>query len=190
LPDRAQFQGFKPFYELVSGPLHAGGCGPNELDNTLGPQVVFTKHPPADQQNTAPSSGIAFFGHIKIDGRSSPTRRRAPRAPETDPPVAVSFVGGSVTSANLAEQGSFGEVALPPIPAVTYAVQQSNPHIKYFNSQDHGYCIVEVTPERVVCTMKALAGGTQAIKTRNPQAPMTTLRTFEVRNGESRPRQL
>jgi alkaline phosphatase D len=110
--------------------------------------------------------------------------------PETSPPVAVSFVGGSVTSANLAEQLSFGNVALPPIQVVTYAVQQSNPHIKYFNSQDHGYCIVEVTPERVVCTMKALVGGTQAIKTRNPQAPITTLRTFEVKNGESRLRQL
>jgi phosphodiesterase/alkaline phosphatase D-like protein len=83
-----------------------------------------------------------------------------------------------------------GEVPLPPINAVNYAIQASNPHIKYFNSQDHGYCIVEVTPERVVCTMTALAGGTQAIKIRNPQAPMTTIRTFEVRNGESRMRQL
>jgi alkaline phosphatase D len=70
LPKRAQFQAFKPFYEFVSGPLHAGGFGPNELDNTFGPQVVFTRHPPADQQNTAPSSGIAFFGHVRIDGRS------------------------------------------------------------------------------------------------------------------------
>jgi alkaline phosphatase D len=110
--------------------------------------------------------------------------------PEASPPVAVSFVGGSVTSANLAELGTFGSASLPPINVVTYAIQQSNPHIKYFNSQDHGYCVVEVTPERVVCSMKALVGGTQAIKTRNPQAPMTVLRTFEVKNGESRLRQL
>jgi alkaline phosphatase D len=110
--------------------------------------------------------------------------------PEAGPPVAVSFVGGSVTSANLAELGAFGSVSLPPVDAVTYAIQQSNPHIKYFNSQDHGYCLVEVTPERMVCTMKALVGGTQAIKTRNVQAPTSVLRTFEVRNGESRLRQL
>jgi alkaline phosphatase D len=69
-PNRAQFQEFKPFYEFVSGPVHAGGFGPNEMDNTFGPEVVFTRTPPADQQNSAPSSGIAFFGHVKIDGRS------------------------------------------------------------------------------------------------------------------------
>jgi alkaline phosphatase D len=69
-PNRAQFQELKPFYEFVSGPVHAGGFGPNELDNTFGPEVVFTKVPPPDRQNTAPSEGIAFFGHVRIDGRS------------------------------------------------------------------------------------------------------------------------
>jgi alkaline phosphatase D len=69
-PNRAQFQQFKPFYEFVSGPLHAGGFGPNELDNTFGPEVVFTKHPPEGRQNTPPSEGIAFFGHVRIDGRT------------------------------------------------------------------------------------------------------------------------
>jgi alkaline phosphatase D len=27
-PDKAQFQGFEPFWEFVSGPLHAGTFGP------------------------------------------------------------------------------------------------------------------------------------------------------------------
>ena len=44
-PGRAQFTDFAPFYEFVSGPLHAGGFGPNELDDTFGPRVVFTKNP-------------------------------------------------------------------------------------------------------------------------------------------------
>jgi alkaline phosphatase D len=69
-PDRAQFQQFQPFYEFVSGPVHAGGFGPNELDNTFGPEVIFSKVPPEGRQNTAPSEGIAFFGHVKIDGRT------------------------------------------------------------------------------------------------------------------------
>lgn len=69
-PNRAQFQSFKPFYEFVSGPAHAGGFGPNELDNTFGPEVIFTRHPPEGRTNTAPSEGILFFGHVKIDGRT------------------------------------------------------------------------------------------------------------------------
>ena len=31
-PDRAAFQEFEPFWEFVSGPLHAGTFGPNALD--------------------------------------------------------------------------------------------------------------------------------------------------------------
>jgi alkaline phosphatase D len=69
-PDRAQFQDFTPFYEFVSGPLHAGGFGPNELDNTFGPEVVFTKHPPAGRVNAPPTDGLLFFGHARIDGRT------------------------------------------------------------------------------------------------------------------------
>ena len=44
-PDKAQFQDFEPFWEFVSGPLHAGTFGPNELDNTFGPEVRFIKAP-------------------------------------------------------------------------------------------------------------------------------------------------
>jgi hypothetical protein len=54
-PSRAQFQDFDPFWEFVAGPLHAGSFGPNLLDNTFGPQVVFQKAPPV--ANTPPSGG-------------------------------------------------------------------------------------------------------------------------------------
>lgn len=67
-PDKAQFQDFNPFWEFVSGPLHAGTFGPNELDNTFGPEVKFIKAPGADKQNLPPSAGMQFFGHVKIDG--------------------------------------------------------------------------------------------------------------------------
>jgi len=68
-PARAQFTDFEPFYEFVSGPLHAGGFGPAGLDNTFGPQVLFTKHP-AGRVNTPPTEGGLYFGHVRIDGRS------------------------------------------------------------------------------------------------------------------------
>ena len=67
-PDKAQFQDFEPFWEFVSGPLHAGTFGPNELDNTFGPEVKFVKAPGAGKQNLPPSAGMQFFGHVRIDG--------------------------------------------------------------------------------------------------------------------------
>lgn len=63
-PERAVFKDFDPFWEFVSGPLNAGTFGPGELDNTFGPEVVFSKHPPKGQSNLPPSAGYQFFGDI------------------------------------------------------------------------------------------------------------------------------
>ena len=69
-PNKAQIQDFDAFWEFVSGPLNAGSFGPNLLDNTFGPQVVFPKAPPAGQVNLPPSAGLQFFGQVDIDARS------------------------------------------------------------------------------------------------------------------------
>lgn len=69
-PDKAAFTDFEPFYEFVSGPLCAGGFGPNALDRTFGPQVVFQKTPPPGRFNLAPSEGSCHFGHVRIDGKT------------------------------------------------------------------------------------------------------------------------
>jgi len=70
-PDKAQFQDFNPFWEFVSGPLHAGSFGPNDLDMTFGPELKFVKAPSAEQgQNLPPSAGLQFFGLADIDGRT------------------------------------------------------------------------------------------------------------------------
>ncbi len=70
-PDRAQFQDFNPFWEFVSGPLHAGTFGPNDYDNTFGPEVRFAKHPTKEQGvNLPPSDGYQFFGKVDIEGAS------------------------------------------------------------------------------------------------------------------------
>ncbi len=66
-PTKAQFQDFAPFWEFVSGPLNAGTFGPNELDNTFGPQLVFVKAPEAGQANLPPSAGMQFFGQVDIN---------------------------------------------------------------------------------------------------------------------------
>jgi alkaline phosphatase D len=69
-PNRARYQDFAPFWEFVSGPLNAGTFGPNELDDTFGPEAVFVKAPEAGQVNLPPSAGMQFFGQVDIDGTS------------------------------------------------------------------------------------------------------------------------
>jgi alkaline phosphatase D len=68
-PNRAVFQDFEPFWEFVSGPIHAGTWAPADLDNTFGPKAVFQKGCSPDQgENLAPCFGLQFFGHVAIDG--------------------------------------------------------------------------------------------------------------------------
>src|ERR1700732_1714211 len=70
-PNRAVFTDFEPFWEFVSGPLHAGTWSPGELDNTFGPAAKFQKGCSAEQgDNLAPCLGLQFFGRVDIDGPS------------------------------------------------------------------------------------------------------------------------
>src|ERR1700740_189236 len=68
-PNKAQFQDFNPFWEFVSGPIHAGTFGPNDFDMTFGPELKFIKAPTVEQgQNLPPSAGLQFFGLVDISG--------------------------------------------------------------------------------------------------------------------------
>jgi alkaline phosphatase D len=70
-PNAAVFQDFEPFWEFVSGPIHAGTWRPQPLDNTFGPRAVFQKgcsSEPGD--DLAPCFGLQFFGQVEIDGAS------------------------------------------------------------------------------------------------------------------------
>ena len=69
-PANARHQAFKPFWEFVSGPLNAGTFGPNALDDTFGPEVVYQKAPAEGRANLPPSEGLQFFGQVDIDGES------------------------------------------------------------------------------------------------------------------------
>ena len=70
-PARAAFRDFDGFWEFVSGPLNAGSFGPNTLDGTFGPQVVFFKAPPPGRANLSPYSGLQFFGEVNIHAHSA-----------------------------------------------------------------------------------------------------------------------
>ncbi len=67
-PNRAVFQDFEPFWEFVSGPIHAGTWAPGALDNTFGPTAIYEMGCSKEQgENLAPCFGLQFFGHVGID---------------------------------------------------------------------------------------------------------------------------
>lgn len=67
-PEGAAFGDFAPFWEFVTGPLHAGAFPASELDGTFGPERVYLKAP--DRANVSPAEGFQFFGEVEIDGGS------------------------------------------------------------------------------------------------------------------------
>ena len=69
-PARARFKDFKPFWEFVAGPLHAGTFGPGRLDDTFGPEARFIAIPPGMKRNRPPSAGFQFFGTLRVSGRT------------------------------------------------------------------------------------------------------------------------
>jgi alkaline phosphatase D len=64
-PANAQFTDFSPFWEFVAGQINAGSFGPNKMDKTFGPNVVFQKAPAV--ANSSPFAGFQFFGEVLID---------------------------------------------------------------------------------------------------------------------------
>ena len=67
-PAQAKFADFSPFWEFVSGPLNAGGFGPNKTDATFGIQVMYQKAPTV--VNAPPTNGMQFFGQVDIDAKT------------------------------------------------------------------------------------------------------------------------
>jgi len=98
-------------------------------------------------------------------------------------------MGASVTSANLVEIATLGRGSnqAPAIPGpgpeggdiFTAQTQSANPHITYLDSTLHGYNLIEVTPEDLTCTMRAV----NTIRQRG--ATLQTLKVFKVPSGTS-----
>ena len=69
-PNKAVFQDFEPFWEFVSGPIHAGSFGPEPARQHVRPAARL--HEGADRRSRARTSspiyGLQFFGHVAIDG--------------------------------------------------------------------------------------------------------------------------
>lgn len=70
-PAKASFTDFDPFWEFVSGPLHAGTFGPNAKDTTFGLEVKYEKAPEGGRVNLSPAEGMQFFGEVQIDAKTT-----------------------------------------------------------------------------------------------------------------------
>ncbi len=69
-PSKARFHDFRPFWEFIAGPLHAGTFGPGRFDDTFGPQLKFKSIPDGMAPNRPPSEGRQFFGLVRVEGAS------------------------------------------------------------------------------------------------------------------------
>ncbi|MCL8025029.1 alkaline phosphatase D family protein [Nocardioides bruguierae] len=61
--------------------------------------------------------------------------------------VGVELVCASVTSGNLKDITGAPEAT----PAVEAAILANNPHVKHLDFDNHGFCVLELTPERAQC---------------------------------------
>ena len=69
-PARAKFTDFNPFWEFVSGPLHAASLAPGSLDNTFGPEMRFSSRPKGSKES-GPYTKEQFFSTVAIEGRNA-----------------------------------------------------------------------------------------------------------------------
>lgn len=143
---------------------------------------------PAERANILSNIGIygvKNFIAITGDIHSFIAGYLKPDFDDASEPVGVELVVGSISSANLIEL-ALSQVPLPsaplpvPIPTppgvgVESLLMASNPHMKFFNSSTHGYCVMDVEQSGVTCTMKAVT------TIREPQAGLHTLKTFLIK---------
>jgi alkaline phosphatase D len=68
-PAKAKFTDFDPFWEFVSGPLHAASLGPGGMDNTFGPQVKWTARP-RGAKSSGPYTSEQYFSTVRISAQT------------------------------------------------------------------------------------------------------------------------
>ncbi|MCW2748953.1 MAG: hypothetical protein JWR83_63 [Aeromicrobium sp.] len=91
------------------------------------------------------------------------------------PLVATEFVTSSVTSNNVDDF-----IGVPPRTvslALEGVIQSENPHVRFVNLDDHGYCVLEVTAARVHMDWYAISDR------RDPQATTRRLTSWTVDSG-------
>ncbi|MET0448765.1 MAG: alkaline phosphatase D family protein [Aeromicrobium sp.] len=98
-------------------------------------------------------------------------------SPVTGLPIAAEFVCSSLTSNNVDD--FMGVAPRTTSLALEAATQQQNPHVRWVNLDDHGYCVLLVTQERVRMDWYAISDR------RDPDATTHRLASWGVAAGEA-----
>lgn len=142
-------------------------------------------------ERSAESAGTAYLAaQLDRHGRANTIRVHSGDMVSASPLVSARYHDEPTVLAMNAL--GFGAAPAPDAGQFTAAVTASNPHIKYFNSNDHGYNVVEVTPTSVVCIMRrvvptAATPQNRGSGIREPRPANTrkeTLRRFRINAGE------
>lgn len=99
-------------------------------------------------------------------------------ASDGGPPVATEFVCASITSNNVDDF-----IGVPPRTvslALEAVIQEENPHVRFVNLDDHGYCVLEVTAARVQMDWFAISDRSDR------EATTRTLTSWAVESGVPR----
>ena len=92
------------------------------------------------------------------------------------PTAGVEFVCTSVTSDNLKD--ALGTPSRSPVnQAAEQAILAANPHIKYLNFDDHGFCVLDLDAQRAQCDWFVIGSRT------DPDTPITWTRSFATDSG-------
>jgi alkaline phosphatase D len=89
--------------------------------------------------------------------------------------VATEFVTSSITSNNVDDF-----IGVPPRTvslALEGVIQTQNPHVRFVNLDDHGYCVLDVTPARIHMDWYAISDR------RDPHATSRRLTSWTVASG-------
>lgn len=85
---------------------------------------------------------------------------------ERSPTVATEFVGTSISSR-------------PPVYELFAKALPDNPHVRFFESRKRGYALIDVDARHMTTKFQAISD------VRDPNAQLTTLKTFVVENGRA-----
>lgn len=92
-------------------------------------------------------------------------------------PVATELVCSSITSNNVDD--FIGARPRTVSLALEAAIQDENPHVRFVNLDDHGYCVLDVTAARIQMDWFA-------VDRRDPRAASSHLASWAVRSGAAR----
>lgn len=156
------------------------------LSQTVSFTPLRSAAPNTDEWDGYPSDRRRLLGQVEADGTPDVVfltgdvhTAWANEVPgPSGSPVATELVCSSITSNNVDD--FIGSRPRTVSLALEAAIQGENPHVRFVNLDDHGYCVLDVTPSRVQMDWYAVEDR------RDPRSGTRRLSSWAVRSGSAR----